>query len=42
MGTKTIHATFDDETFGKLASVKEDRSWERAILEEFGVTEDSQ
>jgi len=37
---RNIHATVDDDVFRRLKDVKEDRSWEKAIIEEFGVEDD--
>jgi len=34
---RNIHATVDDDVFQKLKEIKDTRSWERAIKEEFGV-----
>lgn len=40
---KSLNATgFTDEEFDQLKEIKGDRTWEQAILEEFGVNEDSE
>lgn len=36
---KTVNETFTDDEHDRLATVKGDRTWREAILEEFGVTE---
>jgi hypothetical protein len=36
---KHLNVPFDDDTYQELLDVKDDRSWQDAICEEFGVTE---
>jgi len=40
MGTTTLRETFDDETYSKLLDKKGGRTWQQAIIEEFGVKND--
>lgn len=37
MPIRHLQAQFTDEEFERLSDVKGDRTWEKAILEEFGV-----
>jgi len=39
MGTKGIHVTVTEADHEKLKAVKGNRTWDEAILEEFGVRE---
>jgi hypothetical protein len=39
-GIKHLQAQFTEEQFKDLETVKGDRTWEAAILEEFGVLDD--
>lgn len=41
MPTKNLSETFTLEEFERLEAAKGDRTWREAILEEFGVTEDT-
>lgn len=35
--TTTINVTFEDEVFERLDDVKGERSWQKAIMDEFNV-----
>lgn len=37
---KQLNETFEDSEHAKLATIKGDRTWREAILEEFGVETD--
>lgn len=37
---RQLNETFDDWEYDLLKEVKGDRTWRRAILEEFGVADD--
>ncbi len=37
MNFKHLNAPFDEETYDRLKSVKGDRTWQEAIVDEFGV-----
>lgn len=42
MAVKKLNVPFDGATYEKLSAVKGDRTWEEAIIEEFGVADQTE
>lgn len=42
MAVKKLNVPFDGATYEKLSDVKGERTWQEAIIEEFGVVDETE